>query len=126
MGADIYTHKIVLVCLPAGGGRVSNEALDQDYLLPLNLFNSLSSFLIKPLLDAQSAESRQRWFKLVTTARASRSELLDILASESSTLKLDILEHLGIVFKFQPCSSSGRGDSGFAEDSAEYLSLIHI
>lgn len=109
------------VCLPTGGNRASSEVLEQDYLLPLNLFNALSSFLIKPLLDTHSPESHQRWFRLMTTARVSRSELLDILASESSVLTLDILEHLGIVFKFQSGSPGSQGDSGFTDDSVDFV-----
>ena len=35
--------------LPTGGSRASSEVLEQDYLLPLNLFSTLSSFLIKPI-----------------------------------------------------------------------------
>ena len=37
------------VCLPTGGSRASSEVLEQDYLLPLNLFNTISSFLIEPI-----------------------------------------------------------------------------
>ncbi|XP_076468623.1 uncharacterized protein LOC143299365 isoform X2 [Babylonia areolata] len=106
----------LLPCSGSSRGRREGGG-EQDYLLPFNTFQALTSLLVKPLLDTHSPVSRQRWFTLITTGRISRPDLVELLAGEDSSLPVDVIERLGIVFSFQPPSSSGKGDSGFAEDT---------
>ncbi|KAL8602589.1 hypothetical protein ACOMHN_063046 [Nucella lapillus] len=91
----------------------------QDYLLPFSAVQALASFLVKPLLDNHTPDSRQKWFKLITTARLTRAELAELLDSEtSSSLSVEVLERLGVAFRLCSASPGVRGDSGFGEDSA--------
>ncbi|KAK7102422.1 uncharacterized protein [Littorina saxatilis] len=115
---DLLATGSLLAC---GGNKGSGQEFEDSYLLPANVFQALSSLLIKPFLDSYSPECRQKWFKVMTTGRASRSELLDLIASESNLLTLDLLELLGIAFRFQASSLGAKGDSGFAEDAVDFV-----
>lgn len=96
----------------------------EEYLLPFNIMLALGQLFTKNNFDGLTPSCRQKWFKLLSDARISPSDLSDILevgTLTGSRLTPQILVHLGVIFPFRPVARVTPRDSGFGEDAVEYV-----